>query len=122
MSKALETAKTFAKSLGATFLGLLMALGLESWRLELMQKRIARESFDSVMRERLDEILPMQHVEPYIRAASAANVLHRRRILAPPCIREFVRVELRRMMLQERFDCACDAATPVNHRSEYVEY
>ncbi len=46
-----ENLKHFAKSLVATFLGLLMALGLESWNRERLQQRAAKAALASVMRE-----------------------------------------------------------------------
>lgn len=46
-----EPVKHFAKSLFATFLGLLMALGLESWHQERHRNHVARESLESVLQE-----------------------------------------------------------------------
>ena len=46
-----EDAIHFCKALFATFLGLLMALGLESWRLEHYQQKVARAALESVLQE-----------------------------------------------------------------------
>ncbi|NTV72785.1 MAG: hypothetical protein HGA66_01070 [Holophaga sp.] len=46
-----EPLKQFAKSLFATFLGLLMALGLNNWNNGRMQRRVAQEALASVLRE-----------------------------------------------------------------------
>lgn len=46
-----EPIRHFAKSLFATFLGLLMALGLDSWNHARVQRRVAQEALASVLRE-----------------------------------------------------------------------
>jgi len=46
-----EPVKHFAKSLFATFLGLLMALGLDSWNHARVQRRVAQAALASVLRE-----------------------------------------------------------------------
>lgn len=51
MLNARENIKHFAKSLFATFLGLLMALALESWHQERYQRNLAQGALASVLRE-----------------------------------------------------------------------
>ena len=46
-----EDVKHFSKALFSTFLGLLMALGLESWHLDYRQRRAARAALESVLQE-----------------------------------------------------------------------
>ncbi|BDU73747.1 hypothetical protein [Mesoterricola silvestris] len=46
-----DTIKAFGKHLFATFLGLVMALGLDNWNHERLQKHVAQDALASVLRE-----------------------------------------------------------------------
>jgi len=84
----------------------------------------ARRLIDVIERERAQydvEVAPMQRVELAERQAAAADVVHRRLVLAAPGVREGEPVDGDAARGERRFRFTRDRAPPVDERAEHVE-